>query len=135
MTNPFESVYEIVFRLTMSTVGCNEVANDPELVKENMRLNRTMELMGTPMAIMFPWFPSPGVIRNFYAGTKLCMIFDKVAKARRAGGRKEQDAMQVLLDQGDSVKDILGVLWSMSTPKSCADAMSRSSLGLYSQAS
>lgn len=94
----------------MRTVGCNEVANNSELVKETMRLNQTIELMGTPMAIMFPWFPSPGVIRNFYAGTKLYMIFDEVAKARRAEGRKEQDAMQALLDQGDSVKDILGVL-------------------------
>lgn len=103
----------------MRTVGCNEVANDTELVKETMRLNRIMELVGTPMAIMFPWFPSPGVIRKYYAGTKLYMIFDKVAKARRAEGRKEADAMQVLLDQGDSVKDIVGVIWPISTYELC----------------
>ncbi|TLD18829.1 Cytochrome P450 [Venturia nashicola] len=100
ITDPFKSVYEIVFQLTMRTLGCDEVANDPNLVEETMRLNRTMESVATPIAIMFPWFPSPDVIRNIYAGTKLYMIFDRVAKARRAEGRKEEDAIQALLDQG-----------------------------------
>lgn len=119
-------------------MGCNEVANDPELIQETIRLNQMMESVGTPMAIMFslfPWFPSSGVIRQYYAGTKLYMIFDKAAKARRAEGRKEADAMQVLLDQGDSVKDILGLLAPISTSVDYADEMSRLSLALYLQAS
>jgi hypothetical protein len=54
ITDPFESIFEIVFQLTMRTVGCNEVADDPELVKATMSYNRIMELAGTPMAVMFP---------------------------------------------------------------------------------
>jgi hypothetical protein len=128
ITDPFESIYEIVFQLTMRTVGCNEVADDPELVKATMSYNRTMELAGTPMAIMFPWLPSPGVIRKFYAGARMYMIFDKVAKARIAEGRRENDAMQVMLDQGDSTKDILGVRRSHLLAKRYADIGGRLSL-------
>lgn len=135
ITDPFESVYEIVFQLTMRTVGCVEVADNPDMVKAAMRYNRTLELSATPMAIMFPWIPSPGVIRKYYAGARMYMIFDKVAKARRAEGRREDDAMQVLLDQGDSVKDILGVRRSPLKTKRCANVVTRSSLGLYLQAS
>jgi hypothetical protein len=112
ITDPFDSIYEIVFQLTMRTVGCNEVADDPELVKATMSYNRMMELAGTPMAVMFPWLPSRGVLRKYYAGARMYMIFDKVAKARLAEERRENDAMQVMLDQGDSVKDILGVMQS-----------------------
>ena len=110
VTDPFESIYEIVFQLTMRTVGCNEVADDPELVKATMSYNRMMELAGTPMAVMFPWFPSRGVLRKYYAGARMYMIFNKVAKARLAEGRSEDDAMQVMLNQGDSIKNILGVM-------------------------
>jgi hypothetical protein len=52
------------------------------------------------------------VLRKYYAGARMYMIFDKVAKARLAEERRENDAMQVMLDQGDSVKDILGVMQS-----------------------
>lgn len=133
VTDPFESIYEIVFQLTMRTVGCKEISDDLALVKATMRYNRTMELAGTPMAIMFPWLPSPGVIRKYYAGARMYMIFDKVAKARLAEGRREEDAMQVMLDQGDSVKDILGVLWSLLIWKRCANTTCRSSLVLCLQ--
>jgi len=109
ITDPFESVYEIVFQLTMRTVGCNEIAENPELVKTVMKLNQTMESAATPTTIMFPWLPSTGLLKMYYAGARMYMIFAKVIKDRQAQERIEDDAMQIMLDQGDSTKDILAV--------------------------
>jgi hypothetical protein len=109
ITNPFDSVYEIVFQLTMRTVGCNEIADDPKLLSRSMQYNRTIELGATPGRIMFPWFPTPALFRQFYAGAGLYSIFDKIIKQRKKEDRREDDALQIYIDHGDSTKDIISV--------------------------
>jgi cytochrome P450 len=109
ITDPFTSVYEIVFQLTMRTVGCNEVAENPELLEKALRYNETIEKSGTMAAVMFPWVPSPALIKRTIAGAKMYRIFDKIVKERKATGRREDDSLQFMIDEGDSVRDIISV--------------------------
>lgn len=109
ITDPFTSIYELVFQLTMRTVGSNEVAESPELLEKALRYNETIERSGTIAAILFPWLPSPALIRRTIAGAKMYSIFDKIVKERKKTGRREDDSLQFMIDQGDSVRDIISV--------------------------
>jgi cytochrome P450 len=109
ITDPFDSVYEIVFQLTMRTVGCNEVANSPEHLQNTLRWNQTIEQSSTMPAIIFPWFPSPALLRRTLAGIKMYRLFDNIIEERKRTGKKEKDALQYMIDKGDSTKDIISV--------------------------
>ena len=107
ITNPFDSIYKIVFKLTMRTVGCNEIANDDALLYETLSLYEKLESAATPLTIMWPWIPTIGKIKRYYGGYQLYMMFKRVVDARNKEGRREKDALQYLLDQGDSLTQII----------------------------
>lgn len=109
LTDPYISIYEIVFCLTMRMVGCHEIVQDPALLKKTLHLFETVEKSSNAATIIFPWFPSLGVIRRTVAGGRLYMIFKKIIDDRAATGRREDDPLQFLLDQGDSVTEIITV--------------------------
>lgn len=108
-TDPFESIYLLVYQLTMRIVGCDEIANDPSLLKTTLSLFETVESSATATAVLFPWFPSPAIIKRTIAGTRLYLIFKSVIEKRIASGKRGEDPLQYLLDQGDSVASITEV--------------------------
>jgi hypothetical protein len=93
----------------MRIVGCNEVAENPEYLRKVLYWNRTIEQTSTMAAIIFPWFPSPALFRRTFAGAKMYRLFDKIVRARKETGRKENDALQHMIDKGDSTKDMISV--------------------------
>jgi cytochrome P450 len=113
-TNPFDTVYRVVFRLTMRMVGAEEMANNPELLEETLRIYQMVETSTTATATMFPKFPSPAVLKRTYGGGRLYMILEKIVKQRATSGEKQDDALQHMLDQGERtfkiVEYILGAL-------------------------
>jgi len=109
ITDPFESIYKLVFQLTMRTVACREIADDPALLKRTLRLYEDVEHAATPTVIMYPSLPSPGKLKRMWGGAQLYMIFKKIVDERRKTGRKEDDALQFLIDQGDDIKSIITV--------------------------
>ena len=109
MTDPFVSIYEIVFQLTMRMVGCNEIANDPALLKKTLHLFETIQHSSTATTIIFPWFPSPALIKRTIAGGRLYMIMKKIVDERKKSEGREDDPLQYLIDSGDDINDIIGV--------------------------
>ncbi|KAF2207132.1 hypothetical protein CERZMDRAFT_122786 [Cercospora zeae-maydis SCOH1-5] len=107
VTNPFESVYRMVFQFTMRTVACNEIANDPVKLEQVLKLFETVEAANTPVQIMYPWLPTPAKFKRLLAGTKLYMMFQKIIDERKATGQKNRDALQFCLDHGDNTTDII----------------------------
>lgn len=107
MTDPFDSIYKMVFKFTMRTVCCNEIANDPALLNETLHLYEKIEATATPVSIMFPWLPTPAKFERFFTGLRLYRIFNRVIEERKKNDRRENDALQYLLDEGDSVVDII----------------------------
>ena len=53
-TDPFDSIYKMVFKFTMRTVACNEIANDDALLYKTLSLYEDVESAATPLAIMYP---------------------------------------------------------------------------------
>lgn len=116
ITNPFDSLYRIVFRLTIRMVGAEEIADDPEMLEETLRLFELIDGSATATSVMFPKLPSPAVLKRTYAGAKLYVMIEKIIKTRAASNEKHDDALQYLLDQGDRtfkiVEFIVGALFA-----------------------
>jgi len=106
-TDPFHSIYRIVFQLTMRAVACHEIADDPAVLAACLNHFEAIESTATPLTIMYPWMPLPAKFRRLKSGAQLYMIFKKVIDARKTEGRTEKDALQFLLDQGDDVRYII----------------------------
>jgi hypothetical protein len=109
ITDPFQSIYGIVYQLTMRTVACDDIAESPKLLAQTLRLYETIDGSATPTAIMFPWFPSPAVIKRTIAGGRLYMIIDKIVNERKTKGIRGEDPLQYLIDEGDSMTRIIEV--------------------------
>lgn len=112
IVDPFDSIYRMVFKFTMRTVACNEIADDPALLDKTLSLYESVEETATPISIMFPWAPTPAKFKRFFSGAKLYAIFKRVVDDRKRDDRRENDALQYLLDQGDSITDIITVISS-----------------------
>lgn len=101
LTNPFDSIYRLVFRLTIRIVGADEIAEDPKLLNDTLKYFGIMDQSATAAAIMFPKFPSPAIIKRMYAGARLFMMVENIVKKRAESGEKHDDALQYMLDDGD----------------------------------
>lgn len=109
MMDPFDDIYRIVYLLTMRTVGANEIARSPELLEKTLGLFETVERSSSPTRIIFPWMMTPAHLRKMYAGGKLYMTFSKIVEERKKTGRREDDALQFLIDSGADMIRILSV--------------------------
>ncbi|GIZ48001.1 hypothetical protein CKM354_001107600 [Cercospora kikuchii] len=107
VTDPFESIYRMVFQFTMRTVACTEIADDPVKLEQVLKLFEQIDAANTPTQIMYPWVPTPSKLKRLMAGTKLYMMFQKIIDERKASGRQDDDALQFCLDHGDNVTDII----------------------------
>ena len=48
ITDPFESIYRIVYQLTIRMVGVEDIAEDPVLLEKTLRLYEAVESSATP---------------------------------------------------------------------------------------
>ncbi|KAF2184121.1 cytochrome P450 [Zopfia rhizophila CBS 207.26] len=107
VTNPFESIYRLVFRLTIRIVGAYEIAEDPELLERTLKLFEMIDQSTTATSVMFPSFPSPAILKRTYAGARLYMLVQNIVKKRQESGEKHDDPLQYLIDQGDRMFKIV----------------------------
>ncbi|KAF4635641.1 hypothetical protein G7Y89_g2441 [Cudoniella acicularis] len=107
ITDPFESIYKIVFQLTIRMVGCDDIADDPKLLDKTLNLYETIEASSTTAAVLFPKFPSMGIIKRTVAGGRLYVIFNKIVNERKQSGKRGEDPLQFLMDQGDDIQRII----------------------------
>lgn len=111
---PFETIYELVFQLTMRTVGCEEIANDPKTAKKMLHYFETIEACGDkPLSVIYPAVWTIHKVQKLFTGIKLYTTIDNIVKNRKKTGHREKDAMQYLLDQGDSSLNIVEVSCSV----------------------
>lgn len=109
ITEPFESLYRIVYQLTMRTVACNDIADDPILLEKTLSLFEQVEASSTPTTILFPWLPTPAMVKRTIAGGRLYMILSGIVEKRKKEGTRGDDPLQVLIDEGDDMGKIVEV--------------------------
>lgn len=112
--NPFETIYRIVYQLTMRTVACHDIADDLDLLDKTLHWYEMVEQAGTPTVIMFPSLPTWSKLKRTYGGGRIYMAFDKIVKQRRATGQRADDPLQYLIDLGDDTLSIIKVRISAS---------------------
>jgi sterol 14-demethylase len=99
--DPFDGIYLLIYRLTMRQFGTVDVANDPKLLRDTLRTFGALD-DSSWLAIMFPRLPVPGRLRKIWAGAKLHRLFAGIIRERRRTGTRRDDAMQVMMDAGES---------------------------------
>lgn len=109
ITDPFESIYAIVFQLTMRTVGCTELAEDDARRAKMLHLFEMVEESASPSLIIFPWLPSLGKFKRLSGGAQIYKLFQTVINERNKTGRRENDALQFQMDHGDDTIRIISV--------------------------
>ena len=109
VTDPFESIYDAVFQLTMRGVGAKEIGDDLNQLWKVRDYFALIDSSFTPTGAFFPWFPSFAVLKRFYAGSKLYVLLDKIQQDRKREGRRENDPFQFLIDQGDELNHMITV--------------------------
>jgi sterol 14-demethylase len=108
-TDPFDSIYKIVYLLTQRAVGASEIARDRKLQDTTLHLFETIERSTKPYQVMFPWLPSPALFQRYLAGTRMYMIFSKIVNNRKKNNHRKDDALQFLIDKGDDLNRIIAV--------------------------
>jgi cytochrome P450 len=106
-TDPYDSVYRLVFQFTMRTVACDDIANDPPLLAKCLRLFEIVEGASTSWLIMYPFLPLWAKVKRTYGGAQLYMILKRIMDKRTSTGIKGDDPLQFLMDQGDSAADVI----------------------------
>ncbi|KAJ3197283.1 hypothetical protein HK101_004764 [Irineochytrium annulatum] len=118
--NPFESFFDIVFQLTVRTVGCNEMAGD-EVVRKNMETYfNGIEDGSSLISTMVPSLPSAKRRVKHDCSKKLMYLILQIidAKIEKAEARKtagepasaSMDGIDTLIAAGDSKYQILSFL-------------------------
>jgi len=107
--DPFETFYDIVYQLTMRTVGADDIAGNPKLLKYTLGIFDWFEKSDSFAKVHFPWLPTINHALRMYYGAKLAFVFREIIEKRKKTGTKGNDALQFLIDRGLSLRDIVTV--------------------------
>ncbi|KAI9653247.1 MAG: hypothetical protein M1821_007678, partial [Bathelium mastoideum] len=110
VTDPFDSIYKLVYLLTMRTVGCVEIARKRRLLDTTLGLYETIARSATMSVILFPWFPSINLVKRYVCGARLYFILSGIVNRRKRSGAREDDPLQLMIDRGDKTSHIIGAL-------------------------
>ncbi|QRW08994.1 cytochrome P450 family protein [Ceratobasidium sp. AG-Ba] len=105
--DPFEDINSIIFQLTVRTATCREIADSVENCKRMEKIYWNIEKGTTPATVLLPWLPSSARNRQKEATAEMYTWLDDIVKARQTENRREEDALQDLIDLGDSTADIM----------------------------
>lgn len=113
--DPFDDIYRVVYALTMRTVGTTEIVKSPELMEKTLGWFETLQEAST-MKIIFPWLPTLTDLRRTIAGGQLYYLLKGFVDDRKRTGRREDDALQYLIDTGDDdIKKVISVRFEFGT--------------------
>lgn len=100
--NAFDRIEILAFQLMTRSVVCDEIAEDPVLLSKTCNLFTSIAKHATPFMVLFPSTPCPGQLRRIIAGLQLYRILSTITNERRSNGRRANDPLQYLMDQGES---------------------------------
>jgi len=108
--DPFDDIYRVVYALTMRTVGTAEIVRSPELMNKTLGWFETLQ-NASALKIIFPWLPTLTDVRRMIAGGRLYYLLKGLVNDRKRTGRREDDALQYLIDMGnDDIKKVIAFI-------------------------
>ncbi|KIM34674.1 hypothetical protein M413DRAFT_450124, partial [Hebeloma cylindrosporum] len=67
MLTPFYPFCQLVFQLTIRSLSCTEISEDPALVARLKKLYDTLDTGTTPATVLVPWLPTTAMIKKLWA--------------------------------------------------------------------
>ncbi|CEJ94658.1 hypothetical protein VHEMI10176 [[Torrubiella] hemipterigena] len=104
-SDSFEIFYGLIYQLTQRSLGCNDVADSPELLAKTLEMFTRLDCT-SGVEVMFPSLVTPNKRQKKEAGRELFQIMHTIMEKRRQSGERGDDAMQRLMDDGDSDLEI-----------------------------
>jgi hypothetical protein len=98
-----------MFQAMTRCLTCTEIADDPEIVARLKQLYHQVDRGTTLATVLFPWFPSPSMIKKARATKQIYDIVVKAIKVREQSGVPHNDTLQIFLDSGDEPSTMVGV--------------------------
>ncbi|KDR80096.1 hypothetical protein GALMADRAFT_92315 [Galerina marginata CBS 339.88] len=111
--DPFENVYELIFQLTIRSLTCVEISDDPALVARLKVLYDTLDTGTTPATVLVPWLPTPAMIKKLWATKEIYDIVIKAINSRESSGISRNDTLQMLLDSADEKLVVVGFIMGL----------------------
>jgi len=113
VTDAFDTIYHLLFQLLSRIVGATEVSDDIQLSRKMLSIFEKFESSNSTTGIIFPWFRvfTPSYILRMVLGTVLYVNFNQIINERKRTGRREDDALQYLLDQDTKLDVIIKVCY------------------------
>ncbi|KAA1467260.1 cytochrome P450 [Dentipellis sp. KUC8613] len=106
---PFDGIYE----LSVRCVTCVEIADDPAVVLRLRKWYDQVDRGTTAATVLFPWFPSPAMLRKAYATKQIYSLISNTITVRKDSGVARDDTLQMLLDAGDDHLMIVGFIMGL----------------------
>jgi len=108
--DPFHDVYRVVYALTMRTVGAAEIYRSPELMEKTLGWFESLQ-NASALQIIFPWIPTFADLSRLYAGARIFYLLKGFVEDRKKTGRREEDALQHLIDTGNGdIKKVISLV-------------------------
>ncbi|KAL9097480.1 MAG: hypothetical protein Q9165_000376 [Trypethelium subeluteriae] len=105
--NPYDTLYDIIFQLTLRAMGCTEIAADPQKRRQLLGYYATMDRCITRSSVLFPWLPTLSLAKWYWSAFRMFSMFNRVIEDRKKQGRREDDALQYMLDCGETTERIV----------------------------
>ncbi|KAI8711753.1 hypothetical protein NCS52_01439600 [Fusarium sp. LHS14.1] len=96
--DPVENLSYLMYQLTHRMAGTHDIANDPDLVARTRDIYKPLDDYSL-FEIWFPLLPTPSKLKKAWAYARLHWIIQGFIADRRRTGRRESDAMQIMMDQ------------------------------------
>ncbi|CAG8283799.1 unnamed protein product [Penicillium salamii] len=111
--DPCSSIHEMTFQTIMAT-GFFEISRDLSLSSEFRSLIDVVDSPANPYMTWWPWLPNMLMIRKMISVARIYLIVRKQINIRKASGVRRNDAVQHMLDDGESTIQILGFILGLS---------------------
>ncbi|CAG8038153.1 unnamed protein product [Penicillium salamii] len=113
--DPCSSIHEVTFQTIMAT-GFFDLSGDLTLSSEFKSLVDVVDSPANPYMTWWPWLPNMLMIRKIISVARIYLIVRKQINIRKASGSgvRRNDAVQQMLDDGESTIHIFGFILGLS---------------------
>jgi sterol 14-demethylase len=105
---------QVAFQMVMRPASF-DIADDPTLLSRLKPLVDIVDSASNTFETQIPWLPTVSSLRKILSSARIYGIIKKEIHKRKSSGIQRRDALQQMLDDGESTVHILGVCKGGST--------------------
>ena len=99
--------------MIIRSVSSHDVAENPGLVSRLKLLYDRIDSSVKPTTLRVPGAQKLATLQKLWSSISVYRIFNNAVEERQRSGIKRDDALQQLLDAGESKQCVVGVCWSL----------------------